>query len=72
MQTYLLGQVIHEEREREIRRSLMRQTHLRALGRRGFGGTIARSMRRLFGPAPEVGSCPASGVRPVRPRTVRP
>ena len=75
MQTYLLGQVMQDEREREIRRLLVRQAHLRALGRRSLGETFVRSMRRLFapaafGPAAEDENRPASGVRPVRPRTV--
>ena len=50
MQTYLLGQVMQDEREREIRRLLARQAHLRALGRRSLGETLVRSMRRLFAP----------------------
>ena len=76
MQMYLLGQVMQNEREREIRRLLVRQAHLRALGRRSLGETVVRSMRRLFaptafGPAADDENRPASGVRPVRPRTVR-
>jgi hypothetical protein len=76
MQTYLLGQVMQDEREREIRRLLARQAHLRALGRRTLGETVVRSMRRLFaptafGPAAEDENRPASSVRPVRPRTLR-
>ena len=39
-----------DEREREIRRLLVRQAHLRALGRRSPGETFVRSMRRLFAP----------------------